>query len=225
MNVLVTGGCGFIGSNLVHWLRKNRPTWNIVNLDKLTYAGNLENLAALEGDPKHVFVQGDISNRELVDHVLRTHRIDAVLHLAAESHVDRSILGPEAFITTNVLGTNVLLEAARAALLAAKTGGAADAHGAPAAKPETKPTAKTPPPSDAHAPAPAAGKPLVDAHGAPAAAGAKTAPAKTEAPTPCGRTTISWRRPLCCSWSSKRSTSRSRTGASRPRPRSWRQPG
>jgi dTDP-glucose 4,6-dehydratase len=117
MNVLVTGGCGFIGSNLVHWLRKNRPQWTIVNLDKLTYAGNLENLATLEGDPKHVFVQGDIANRELVDHILRTHRIDAIMHLAAESHVDRSILGPEAFIKTNVLGTQVLLEAARHAKL------------------------------------------------------------------------------------------------------------
>jgi dTDP-glucose 4,6-dehydratase len=113
MNVLLTGGCGFIGSNLVHWLRKHRPQWTIVNLDKLTYAGNLENLTALEGDPKHVFVQGDVANRELVDHVLRTHRIDAIMHLAAESHVDRSILGPEAFIKTNVLGTQVLLEAAR----------------------------------------------------------------------------------------------------------------
>ncbi|MCA2976902.1 MAG: dTDP-glucose 4,6-dehydratase [Myxococcaceae bacterium] len=113
MNVLVTGGCGFIGSNLLHWLRKHRPQWTVVNLDKLTYAGNLENLTALEGDPKHVFVQGDIANRELVDHVLRTHRIDAIMHLAAESHVDRSILGPEAFIKTNVLGTQVLLEAAR----------------------------------------------------------------------------------------------------------------
>jgi dTDP-glucose 4,6-dehydratase len=117
MNVLVTGGCGFIGSNLVHWLRKNRPTWTVVNLDKLTYAGNLENLAALEGDPKHVFVQGDICNRELVDHVIRTHRVDAIMHLAAESHVDRSILGPEAFIKTNILGTQVLLEAARHAKL------------------------------------------------------------------------------------------------------------
>jgi dTDP-glucose 4,6-dehydratase len=113
MNVLVTGGCGFIGSNLVQWLRKNRPTWTVVNLDKLTYAGNLENLSALEGDPKHLFVQGDIGNRELVDHLLRTHRIDAIMHLAAESHVDRSILGPEAFIKTNILGTQVLLDAAR----------------------------------------------------------------------------------------------------------------
>ncbi len=117
MNVLVTGGCGFIGSNLVKYLRAQRPSWNLVNLDKLTYAGNLENLRALERDPCHLFVRGDIGNRELVDHLLRTHRIDAIAHLAAESHVDRSILGPEAFIQTNVLGTQVLLEAARHAKL------------------------------------------------------------------------------------------------------------
>ncbi len=113
MNVLVTGGCGFIGSNLVKYLRRERPTWNLVNLDKLTYAGNLENLKELEGDPRHTFVKGDVGNKELVEHLLRTHRIDAVMHLAAESHVDRSILGPEAFTVTNVLGTQTMLEAAR----------------------------------------------------------------------------------------------------------------
>ncbi|WP_163998286.1 dTDP-glucose 4,6-dehydratase [Pyxidicoccus caerfyrddinensis] len=114
MNVLVTGGCGFIGSNLVKYLRRERPDWKIVNLDKLTYAGNLENLSDLEGDPKHVFVRGDIGNRELVEHLMVQHSIDAVMHLAAESHVDRSILGPEVFVTTNVLGTQQLLEASRA---------------------------------------------------------------------------------------------------------------
>lgn len=117
MNVLVTGGCGFIGSNLVKYLRANRPGWKVINFDKLTYAGNLENLRELENDPKHVFVRGDIGNRELVDHVIRQEKVDAIMHLAAESHVDRSILGPEAFIVTNVLGTNVLLEAARHAKL------------------------------------------------------------------------------------------------------------
>jgi dTDP-glucose 4,6-dehydratase len=117
MNVLVTGGCGFIGSNLVKYLHANRPAWKVVTLDKLTYAGNLENLKELEGDARHVFVRGDIGNRELVDHLLREHRVDAIMHLAAESHVDRSILGPEAFIVTNVLGTQVLLEAARHAKL------------------------------------------------------------------------------------------------------------
>ncbi|MBK7858074.1 MAG: dTDP-glucose 4,6-dehydratase [Archangiaceae bacterium] len=114
MNVLVTGGCGFIGSNLVKYLRKQRPQWKIVNFDKLTYAGNLENLKDLEGDAQHVFVKGDVNNREHVEHVLRQHGIEAVMHLAAESHVDRSILGPEAFTVTNVLGTQVLLEASRA---------------------------------------------------------------------------------------------------------------
>ncbi|HLM44670.1 MAG TPA: dTDP-glucose 4,6-dehydratase [Archangium sp.] len=113
MNVLVTGGCGFIGSNLVKYLRRVRPDWTLVNLDKLTYAGNLENLKELEGDPQHVFVRGDVANRELVEHVMGVHRIDAVMHLAAESHVDRSILGPEAFIQANVLGTQQLLEASR----------------------------------------------------------------------------------------------------------------
>ena len=113
MNVLVTGGCGFIGSNLVKYLRKHRPAWKVVNLDKLTYAGNLENLKDLEADPGHIFVRGDIGNRELVDHLIRQHKIDGIMHLAAESHVDRSILGPEAFIVANVLGTNVLLESAR----------------------------------------------------------------------------------------------------------------
>ncbi|MBI3183462.1 MAG: dTDP-glucose 4,6-dehydratase [Myxococcales bacterium] len=113
MNVLVTGGCGFIGSNLVRYLRAQRPGWKVVSLDKLTYAGNLENLGELEGDPGYHFVRGDIGNRELVEHVIRQHSIDAVMHLAAESHVDRSILGPEAFIVTNVLGTQVLLDACR----------------------------------------------------------------------------------------------------------------
>lgn len=113
MNVLVTGGCGFIGSNLVKYLRRERPEWTIINLDKLTYAGNLENLAELEGDPKHVFVRGDVANRELVEHLMTVHNVDAVMHLAAESHVDRSILGPEVFITSNVLGTQQLLEASR----------------------------------------------------------------------------------------------------------------
>jgi len=111
MNVLVTGGCGFIGSNLVRLLRAERPDWTLVNLDLLTYAGNLESLADLEGDARHVFVRGDVCDRSLVESLLSRHRIEAVLHLAAESHVDRSILGPEAFVRSNVLGTSVLLEA------------------------------------------------------------------------------------------------------------------
>ena len=95
------------------YLRRVRPEWTLINLDKLTYAGNLENLAELEGDPRHVFVRGDVANGELVAHLMEVHRVDAVMHLAAESHVDRSILGPEVFITSNVLGTQQLLEAAR----------------------------------------------------------------------------------------------------------------
>ena len=113
--VLVTGGAGFIGGNLVRHLRRERPQWTIVNLDKLTYAGNLESLADLRADPKHVFVRGDIANAELVEQLLRAHAIDAVLNLAAESHVDRSILGPGIFVETNVGGTQALLEAARQA--------------------------------------------------------------------------------------------------------------
>jgi dTDP-glucose 4,6-dehydratase len=115
MNVLVTGGCGFIGSNLVKYLRKARPEWSLVTLDLLTYAGNLENLAELESDPKHTFVRGDIGDRALLDGLFKKEPVDAILHLAAESHVDRSILGPGVFVQTNVLGTQVLLEAAREA--------------------------------------------------------------------------------------------------------------
>lgn len=111
--VLLTGGAGFIGSNLVRLLRKDRPDWTLVNLDKLTYAGNAESLADLRDDAKHLFVRGDIANAELVDHLIRTHKIEAVLNLAAESHVDRSILGPGIFVETNVSGTQVLLECAR----------------------------------------------------------------------------------------------------------------
>jgi len=113
--VLVTGGAGFIGSNLVRLLRRERPDWTVVNLDKLTYAGNAESLADLRGDPKHVFVRGDIADAGLVDGLIRSHGIDAILNLAAESHVDRSILGPAIFVETNVSGTQVLLESARQA--------------------------------------------------------------------------------------------------------------
>jgi dTDP-glucose 4,6-dehydratase len=114
MNVLVTGGCGFIGTNLVRWLLANRPGWRIVNLDKLTYAGNPESLADLADHASYRFVRGDIANGPLVAELLATERIEAVLHLAAESHVDRSILGPAVFVETNVAGTQVLLDAARA---------------------------------------------------------------------------------------------------------------
>jgi dTDP-glucose 4,6-dehydratase len=113
MNVLLTGGAGFIGSNLVRLLLAERPGWRVVVLDKLTYAGNAENLAELKDHPRYRFVRGDICNGELVADVMRNERIDAIMHLAAESHVDRSILTPAVFIDTNVRGTQVLLEAAR----------------------------------------------------------------------------------------------------------------
>jgi dTDP-glucose 4,6-dehydratase len=113
--VLITGGAGFIGSNLVRFILRDRPHWTVVNLDKLTYAGNAESLADLRDEPRHVFVRGDIANAELVEHLIRNHRVDALLNLAAESHVDRSILGPSIFVETNVSGTQVLLEAARQA--------------------------------------------------------------------------------------------------------------
>jgi len=113
MTVLVTGGAGFIGSNFVlDWLATTGDP--VVNLDKLTYAGNLANLASLEGDARHTFVRGDIGDRALVNDLLARHRPRAIVHFAAESHVDRSIHGPGEFITTNVLGTFSLLEEARA---------------------------------------------------------------------------------------------------------------
>jgi len=111
--VLVTGGAGFIGSNLVRLLRRERPDWTVVNLDLLTYAGNAESLADLRDDPKHVFVHGDITEPDLVADLIREHRVHAILNLAAESHVDRSILRPAVFVETNVGGTQVLLDAAR----------------------------------------------------------------------------------------------------------------
>ena len=115
MNVLVTGGCGFIGSNLVRWLLRERPAWRVVDLDKLTYAGNAESLADLREEPRHRFVKGDVCDGDLVRRLFEEERFGAVMHLAAESHVDRSIHTPSVFVETNVGGTQVLLEAARAA--------------------------------------------------------------------------------------------------------------
>ena len=113
MTLLVTGGAGFIGSNFVHhWLSQHDET--LVNLDKLTYAGNLENLSSLSQDPRHVFVKGDIADTPLVGSLLQQHQPRAVVHFAAESHVDRSIHGPLDFIHTNVVGTAQLLESVRA---------------------------------------------------------------------------------------------------------------
>jgi dTDP-glucose 4,6-dehydratase len=115
MNLLVTGGAGFIGSCYVRLARSKRPDGLVVNVDALTYAGNLENLRDLEGDAKHVFVRADIRDGAKMLELLRTHAIEAIVHFAAESHVDRSILSAEPFLDTNVLGTLRLLEAARTA--------------------------------------------------------------------------------------------------------------
>ncbi|MBD2362603.1 dTDP-glucose 4,6-dehydratase [Anabaena minutissima FACHB-250] len=110
--ILVTGGAGFIGANFILLARQSQ--WaNIVNLDKLTYAGNLGNLAKLQNDKNYHFVQGDIGNLELVSYLLKTHKPDAIINFAAESHVDRSIFSPQEFIHTNVLGTFQLLEASK----------------------------------------------------------------------------------------------------------------
>jgi dTDP-glucose 4,6-dehydratase len=112
-NVCITGGAGFIGANFVrHWLARTNAG-AVVVLDALTYAGNLENLAGLERDPRYVFVRGDICDEAQVRGVLEQHHIDTLVHFAAESHVDRSILGPDEFIRTNVVGTHALLKAAK----------------------------------------------------------------------------------------------------------------
>lgn len=115
MNILVTGGCGFIGSNFVRQrlTESNSPLRKLVNLDKLTYAGNPANLSDLSHDPRYVFVQGDIGDASLIPQLLTDHKIDAVVNFAAESHVDRSIDSPEPFVQTNVVGTLRLLNATR----------------------------------------------------------------------------------------------------------------
>jgi len=112
MNLLVTGGAGFIGSNFIlYWLKKY-PQDKILNLDKLTYAGNLENLKTVENNLNYAFVKGDICNLSLIDSLIKKYNIDTIVHFAAESHVDRSIMDPAPFIKTNVEGTYILLEAA-----------------------------------------------------------------------------------------------------------------
>jgi dTDP-glucose 4,6-dehydratase len=113
-NILVTGGAGFIGSNFIRYFLAKHPGVKVVNFDKLTYAGNLENLAGLEGDPRYAFVKGDICDKEALESAFAQHKIDTVVHFAAESHVDRSIMGAGVFVQTNVLGTNALLEVSRA---------------------------------------------------------------------------------------------------------------
>jgi dTDP-glucose 4,6-dehydratase len=111
--ILITGGAGFIGSNFIQMVLTEHPDCKVVNLDKLTYAGNLENLSAFLKHPNHTFVHGDICDSSLVKRLMDEHRIDTVVNFAAESHVDRSITGPKIFIETNVTGTLTLLEAAR----------------------------------------------------------------------------------------------------------------
>ena len=112
-NIVVTGGAGFIGSHVVRLFVNNYPEYNIINLDLLTYAGNLENLKDIEGKPNYTFVKADICDYDTVASIFSKHKIDAVIHLAAESHVDRSIKDPFSFARTNVMGTLSLLQAAK----------------------------------------------------------------------------------------------------------------
>jgi dTDP-glucose 4,6-dehydratase len=112
-NILVTGGAGFIGANFVPYFIENNPEYHLVNLDLLTYAGNLENVSEVENHPRYTFVQGDICDRNFVEELFQKYQFHDVIHFAAESHVDNSISGPEAFIKTNVLGTFNLLDTAR----------------------------------------------------------------------------------------------------------------
>jgi dTDP-glucose 4,6-dehydratase len=111
--VLITGGCGFIGVNFVRLLLETREDWRVINLDKLTYAGNLQSLQDVSENPGYHFVKGDICDRRLVEDLFAQYHIDTVVHFAAESHVDRSITGPAEFVQTNIFGTFTLLEAAR----------------------------------------------------------------------------------------------------------------
>lgn len=110
--VLITGGCGFIGSNFIHYMAAARPEYELINMDKLTYSGNPYNLKTMNDNPRYRFVRGDIRDEDLVSSVIRENRIQAVIHFAAESHVDRSIAKAKDFVQTNVEGTHVLLEAA-----------------------------------------------------------------------------------------------------------------
>ena len=114
-NILVTGGAGFIGSNFIWYVTSRAPSMHIVNLDAMTYAGDMRNLAGLPGAPRYTFIEGDICDEKLVNSIMweRNYNIDTIVHFAAETHVDRSIYSPERFMTTNVMGTYILLEYAR----------------------------------------------------------------------------------------------------------------
>lgn len=127
--ILVTGGAGFIGSNFVRYILQTEPQVKVVTLDVLTYAGSLENLKDLPDSERHTFVQGNICDRKLVDQLLHEHSIDTMVHFAAETHVDRSIVDPAPFIQTNIMGTFTLLEAARQYWLVEKAFGEAVASG------------------------------------------------------------------------------------------------
>jgi len=113
MKILVTGGAGFIGSNFIRYMLNTHPDLEISNYDILTYAGNLNNLKGIDKQPRYTFVKGDICDQNLVDATLKKNPVDAIVHFAAESHVDRSITDPSEFVKTNILGTHTLLEAAR----------------------------------------------------------------------------------------------------------------
>ncbi len=113
MKLLITGGAGFIGSNFIHYILGKYPHYKIVNLDKLTYCGNLDNLKKVENDPRYKFIKGDICDKEKVDEIFEEEKPDLVVNFAAETHVDRSILNPDIFTKTNILGTHILLETSR----------------------------------------------------------------------------------------------------------------
>ncbi len=112
VNLLITGGAGFIGSNFIHYILKKYQDYKVINLDLLTYAGNLENLKSVANNPNYVFVKGDIGDYNLVSKIVKENKIDLIVNFAAETHVDRSITGPDPFLTTNILGTHNLLKVA-----------------------------------------------------------------------------------------------------------------
>lgn len=113
MKLLVTGGAGFIGSNFIHYILEKYPDYQIINFDKLTYAGNLENLASIQESTNYTFIKGDITNKELLGYIVTTHQVDLIVNFAAESHVDRSITNSDEFVITNILGTQSILDIAR----------------------------------------------------------------------------------------------------------------